>query len=521
MAAQTRVNVRWDGREWSVDGELVSLDERWSLWETSYRPREVVVRAPLGDLRDWIKAGHHHHTMTVEVYLGTRLVAVSGVSRLVHGRSAGEWSEIEAAERPAIDQSQIPSRTNVRMRYVDIAATERVAGRAYAKNVQGMYENLYGTNAVRPINYVGSATWETQYATRTEGRVYPIVFGSPGVDGTQATQAIPIDLDNGILMVAGHECRAGAVVVYGPSGLPGELENTASDTLTISHTEDQNGQRVAVVDVSASTALQGNWPTVPEAAEREWYVSWSSTASGVSGAAADVVALLLSHVRGITVDFASIEGARDHLRGYELDGVIDEQVRAWDVLVDQVIPLLPVRLVPTLGGVGLAVVRLDFTATEARRHLREGCGVIGSSRPARRSDDDGVFNDWTVEYSASRRTQRLRKRARRSGGNSAVARRSADVHGVRASAVQTRWVYRTSVAERIASDMVELYAPDRQTIAYEVDAEVYGRGAPEELSSGMPVLITDEQEGYSEALAVVAGIVRDGSRVDRVLLLLL
>ena len=524
MTQAVRCDIEWDGRRWSVDGELLELDERMSIWERTYRPRRLTLRAPLGDLRAFINAGHHPHSMIVDVFLGGRLISTSPVQTIEPGRSVGEWTTIDIVERPLVDLSQIPSPTRLLMRYVDAEATERAAQRAYRRATADMYmDGLYPASPLKPVNKVGDFSWSTVYAEKVVGTTYPMIFGRPGEDGAVGSKALPIDLTAKLLMVAGHACTEGTITIWGPAN--GHPDKLVSEAFNVTHAVDQNGQRVAVVDVSGSADLEVDWldPTAGEAAEREWYASWNGTASGLSGDAADVLVVLLSHVRGVTVDLRSVEAARSHLAGYALSGCIDDVVRAWDVLIGQVLPLLPVHLVPTVAGVGLQPVVLDATAAEARWHLQEGHGIVATSRPTWRSadGDDAICNDFTLSWGPSRKTSRFRRSSRRGPLSDATCARSAELHGVRSEALETRWVYRAAVADRIVADVIAARATDRRQVALAVDGDVYGVSAPRELALGMVVLYTDSTEGIDRAVALVTSIVRDGSRTDRVLLTLL
>ena len=536
----TRVVLDWDGRQWATSGELVRLVDKCELLDasSSYQPRTAEVDMHLDGVIAWLAANHHPRSATARLYIGERLVLDAPVQSVQPGRQ-GEASRVRFGERPELDRSKVPATYEVRIRTIDQELTQarRDGRQAQRDRMIDFYE--YARKPVPFELVVNDLTQPTAYSKTVEGRTYPRIYGRPGSNGVIASPALVIDQGTPTLLIAGHQVESGTVTIVGPkvrvtanvtstSGpvdvpVASSVREVGSETFSITNTVDGYGRPVAVVDLTGATVLSSAWTTVDMDSPNEpWWVKWNGTASGLSGDAVDIILDLLSHVQGITIDVASIEALRAHLRPYQLSASLDASVPAWQVLTRDVLPLLPVRLVATERGVGAVPVRLQATSADASDHLIAG-GQAAPDGPPRFASEDGFdpVTQWTLRWGANRETRHSRGTSQVGPGTHAFAALGASIFGLVADEMDSLWIYERATADLVATEMLRLTSIDRRMVDLQVDADVYGRGAPRELRLGQVVTWTDEAWGFDAAVCLVAAIDRDGSRVDRVSLIAL
>jgi hypothetical protein len=506
----------------------------------------------LGAAVELVAEGAHHSTAKVSVWIGPTIVFSGAVADMVPGR-AGELTQIECVGAQ-FGTAEVPSGAEVQIRKIDVEATnakrERWREQVRAEAQDTVWSLQEPPQIVFVNDYTSEERWErinekfrdgqqapkspfkatyprfdyiyegsfVQLAEKSEGLVYPWVFGQPGCETNKpSTRAYVVDVNAQLLLVAGHHGVEGTATVYGPK--KNKTEDWATDTVNVYNDFDANGRPVMLIDVSGTTHVQNNWTTHPEAAEKDWYLRWDGTASGLSGDAVDVLQLLLGKGAG-AVDYASIEALRGHLRGYQFDGVLETRVEVATLLDQSILPLLPVALVPSLYGLALAPVRLDATASDARLKLVEGRDFDAMSRPAWTSGGE-IANGITVRYAPNRKSGRSPRFVEATSETHAEAARSVQLHGPAPLEIETAWVHRRAVADRVARYMMLKRAVDRREIACAFAAARFGLGAVDELNVGDVLVITIPDEAITGKVALVSGITRDGGPVDVVRLLIL
>jgi len=550
-----RVVVAWDGHVWQDVNAIVQIEDRAELLADAggYRPRRLSLEVDLGAAVDLVAEGAHHSTAKVSVWIGPTIVFAGAVADMVPGR-AGELTQIECVGAQ-FGTAEVPSGAEVQIRKIDVEATnaKREAWRAKAiaeATPAGLWGPAEPPEIVFVNDYTSEERWErinekfrdgltrprnpfvpwvprfdyiyegsfVQLAEKSEGLVYPWVFGQPGCETNKpSTRAYVVDVNAQLLLVAGHHGVEGTATVYGPK--KNATEDWATDTVNVYNDFDANGRPVMLIDVTGTSNVQNNWSTHPEAAEKDWYLRWDGTASGLSGDAVDVLQLLLGKGAG-AVDYASIEALRGHLRGYQFDGVLETRVEVATLLDQSILPLLPVALVPSLYGLALAPVRLDATASDARLKLVEGRDFDAMSRPAWTSGGE-IANGITVRYAPNRKSGRSPRFVVATSETHAEAARSVQLHGPAPLEIETAWVHRRAVADRVARYMMLKKAVDRREVVCAFAAARFGLGASDELAIGDVVVITITDEAITEKVALVSGITRDGGPVDVVRLLIL
>jgi hypothetical protein len=520
-----RVRLEWGGRVWDLDGELVEIADDASILEQSLTvpSRSVTVELPLGDVVKHART-HHPRTAVADVYHNGRLVASEAVESITPGR-AGELSRIVVGQQVDPDASTIPATYDVETRQIDIEGTERARQRAENQR-QRQVEFYQQQNIPVPWDLIVGGDWDgdsiTVYSEETFGLAYPRVYGRPGQDGTAGSKALVVDSTNRILRVAGHRCAPGTVTIVGPK--QSNLDVTVEEAATVYNTTDSAGRPVADIDVSGLSTVAHNWTGSGNLAaqDKDWYVKWNGTARGLSSDATSVITDLLRHLVGVPIDWPSIESMRAYLQGYTLDGVIDATTGAEAVLMQQILPLLPVRLVRGVTGLGMVPVRWTATARDARCALVAGDQCWPVSR-VRYASEAGlrVINQWSVRWAMSRRSDGPRRTTSVGPSRSGEASASLTIHGLRAETLETAWVYTAATAGRIALDRIRETATDRQIVDVQVSAATYGIGGVRELTVGDVVTYTDPAESLSAAVALVSSVSRSGSEVDGVGLVLL
>lgn len=530
--SEIRADVQFAGHLWSVPGIALDWRERLGLFDRGLAPRRITLALPLGDVATLVSRGHHPKTATCRIYIGDRLVSVAPVLEMVPGRHVGEATEITVGDRPLVDRAVIPSSGMFSSRYVRRRATE-IARQAQEDLWESQIKryDLNGNQVTfRPT--ISPESIATVYGERSEGRLFPLIFNKPGRNGVFGAPAIPISKADALLMVAGHHTTLGTVTVRGPATATNTYQyvtiggtdyplvgaqpsETVEEVLTTSHSTDALGNPITIVDVSGATTLSSDWVAEPGSANADWYVAWDGTASGLDMEAADIIGFLLGASDGIPVDAGAIEAIRGYVSGYLLDCAIDAEGSPFTAfLLGQILPLLPLSLVWTLEGVGLAPIKLDYPRDQARVHLRVGDGIGSGSRPRFASSDGDIINRWTLAYSASRISRSFRDSYIGGPNRYDFAARSASIHGIVESRLETAWIYDDATAERSAAGILLRSAVDRRTIDYPADGRRWGIGGRTELTLGMPVRLTDSDERISDEVAVVTGIRRDGTQTD-------
>jgi hypothetical protein len=551
-----RVAVVWDGRTWQDVGNVIEFEESAELLADAgggFRPRRIRFTMDLGPAVDWVAEGHHHHTAHVSATIGSEIVFFGGVTSFLPGRD-GELSEFECMGAD-LGMAQIPSGSVVEIQQIDVEATnaDRTAWReaVVAEMNDGIWRNQepvevvfvneytsekrwakiqekYNAARVLPPKF-GVTPWRPLYdyveegsfirlADKSEGLLYPWIFGQPGCEnGQPAVRAYVVDITNRILLLAGHHATAGTVTIYGPKKNAPQVWQR--ETFNAYNGFDDAGRPCLLVDISAATDVEANWSSKPEAAEQDWFAIFDGTAAGLPNGAADMLAILLSHGGG-AVDYASIENVRGHLRGYTFDGVLEARVAAEALLYQSILPLLPIALTPSLFGLSIVPVRLDATAADARFELVEGRDFDQVGRPQYRRSSE-IANAITFRYAPNRRSGKTSRTAFATSGTHAEAARSQQIHGPIPEEVESAWVHRQAVADRVARNIMLRRAVDRREIEIAVASERWGLGGANELRLGDVVTVTIPDEAIVDAVALVSSITRNGGPADAVRLLLL
>ena len=261
---------------------------------------------------------------------------------------------------------------------------------------------------------------------------YPLVFGTPGFSGTglsvPGSPALAVDLDTlaGTVrfLVAGHPVEAQTVT----------LTNVTKDppvSLLVSVSEDVD-QKNKVVTVSPVVPVGGFFDPGDEV-----WVTWDNGGGMLNDrqtaartGAGEVMDFFL-RLSSLSIDTGAWRTLSPELnQDYHLSGYVNDAVKPWAWVSDNILPLLPVSVYATGGGLSVALwrraakkddavgtieavggvgrvgpvqyedqsiannIRLDYGLDAAQREYQRTAGVLGDPNPI--TDDTGIFS---TEYS--------------------------------------------------------------------------------------------------------------------------
>lgn len=203
---------------------------------------------------------------------------------------------------------------------------------------------------------INETTWPTASSANI-GKVYPLVFGSPGrlgagLDTLKGSPAYAVETAAGsanVLLLAGHSVGASEVTVSDADG--------SQDVFTVYHGADALGNVCALVNV---TAAVGTFDRTGD----EFWVAWGPSAVSNGGPAlvdtaraqtvtglGSLLTYLLTRST-IPVDYGRCEVARRQLDRVEVGGYLnDPDAKPWDYIADELLPLAPMSVRRGPGGV--------------------------------------------------------------------------------------------------------------------------------------------------------------------------
>jgi len=366
---------------------------------------------------------------------------------------------------------------------------------------------------------------------RIQGALVPMVIGAPGgTESATPTPCVPVPqaeipagpAEGRLVWIGGH---AAQVRVQIASDDPPTQSTETASTVT-----DLLGRRLS------------DCPSNENNAEGEYFIGFRDDASfggGIEfrgsllrGAGSIIEWVMTEHYDGV-VDIGRLVAVRSYLDSWKIDTYLNAPVNAWDWLVRDVLPLLPVEMREGSNGVYPAVFRFDLTSRDAVAHLdaTSGSGRVQRESPVTLVAD--IANEITVEYrpsgeSASKWLARriLTAASGKLSGTDAVtgtderivanalAAESQRRYGVLPLRVQAGAVWDTTTAILIAEHLAAKRAWPRRAVRYS--------GGPwlEGIEIGQAVLLTDPDLHVDEAIALVTDVLPEsgGASVDLMLI---
>jgi hypothetical protein len=399
------------------------------------------------------------------------------------------------------------------------------------------------------------------------GEYYPIVIGRPGFVSTDIASSGWITGSGGTwidarniavsgsnfaelrVLIAGHHVQAGSVYVNAD-------DYTAGARVRVYNGFDDQGAAVAWLSWFAASIAPGapeddydsgtytysfaSGPIYGLGAavlpfnlytESRLYIGWRDeddlSAGGlvVGGALVRAAGPVLSYLLGMCasgVDRGAMAAVGPLLSRFNFDGVIDSSARVWDILKREILPLLPVSLASGPSGYFVHVWRLDATRADATLFIDTASDPDIELLGDIEEEDEDQVNRIVIRYAFSYRTQTYTAEIvlgaagdmpseDASGSSFRVSpycQASRDQLGgeVRERVIETAFVYETSTAWAIAEFIATAYALPARRVTWRLPEGSY-IGA----RRAAVALLSDEETFLEEEVALVTGVVTDGS----------
>jgi hypothetical protein len=493
MTAGFRLEWEFAGYAGTVENPEVTWREQSGLFASRSRVEASMrLRLPQVDVRSAVLSGGHSPE--------------SGVASLYHGDElllAGQWRDVRMGEDRTLrlalasgdedDRAVIPAETEIGRIQVDPEALTRRLGE---------YQGFSG----RVLRVVEDAfTAASRVAT---GRVIPLVFGAPGDADHPGSPGLVVDTSSTPKKSACHAGRVrstGTLLIWGPTAGatpsdPSDLTRVLSDTANITHTVDAFGRTIAVSDFGPGSSNVGY------DAEGTYFYSWVN-GEALPGGAGDVCMALLG-ASSLRWDVHAWDGLRAWLNGYTLAGFVDEAASPIEVLRRQVLPLLPLSMVP--GPRGLRPALYPWVAHQSGRGrsftVDQGFAIASDVQRAPLEPELEV----RLAYGWNPMDRAYSYEVSVGPGESSLSSAAVSRHGrsQRAGTIEARWLWDRSTAYRVARERVRTVADTPFVVSYSCDPGRFGVGGLEELHIGDVLRFSDSRIGVSNALAVVGEIER-------------
>lgn len=526
------VIIDWDGKRERFEDvvpEIVEDTDALSL-NPNYVPRRFTFELPLGDALAFWAQGHDPTSMKVAVFYNGRPMSTAPVVEFQAGR-AGQMSRITVADEPNTDATTIPPKYDMRMKILDAEASAReeqrfqeyldllyaAAGGDYEAELELLARgwDLPGFGVRHEGGALGDIdihvqTWDTNvYAVRTEGQIYQLVFGRPGADGTPAVRGYMVDDTTDTILVAGHQITNGTVTVHA-------IDNDGarfSRVLSTATSQDQRGRAVTVCDVSDLIQLDGGkTPNAGNGTEWTWLVAFDGTAAGLPANPADVLAYMLAVTPGMRVLGATVVSLRDQLAGMTLGRVVDAEASAWPSVEAELLPMLPVCMVPGPYGAELRFVNLRPQPGDHVYDVEEGPTLaFAEERVPLLVNPSDIVNQWRVRYSLRKENGRYARQVTAGPGTHSLATASATVYGLQEDTYDASWVSDQATAHVVAHTLLDKTAAQRLQAEFLALPSAFGLEGTHPLEAAMVVRLTSTSLGVDQALALVSRVRRQGS----------
>ena len=310
------------------------------------------------------------------------------------------------------------------------------------------------------------------------GKVYPWVFGSPGVytDSAGATQkkgatpAYIIEIAGGNvnkLLIAGHPVIASTVTIF---------DSTTSQSFAVSHQTEagftDHGQQVAYVDITTPGAISRT--------ESEYWVCWDGGGglanpfgSGALEKLGDVLQWVLT-LGTIPVDYGRWAAVAGLLNGRRVGGYInDPDVLPFDYAVEHLLPLAPISVMRGPDGLYPVHFDPDLPTSQSVLHVTAGEAWtrVGAIQAERNRDD--VVNALELSYAIGHEESSrmvLVTGARNTDDadetHTNYARISQERYGVSGSALSSAVLWEDASAQGIAADLVRFGSLQLESAPY-------------------------------------------------------
>jgi hypothetical protein len=349
----------------------------------------------------------------------------------------------------------------------------------------------------------------------SDGQVWPYVFGSPGLgQDTAGTQypAVPAYYLNesglvppGVLAINGGSPAllvnqgtgdAATLTLWGPDKLIPDPDLLVSKTMTV-ESSNVEGEALSWVDASFA-ALQ---PEISQTPEKRYYTSWPIAPR--SGLAGDLL-LQVYGASTLRIDYAEFERLRPIINGYKFSGYVDAPTLPTGYARAQILPLLPVEVVP--GPRGLRPILWPGTSVDDGDQgvlLIDGQGIVRAS-PCQVVDLSPV-SSTTVVYGLRADTGAYTRTVTVGTSRSPIARLFPSA--MTTDEIESDIIHDDATASRVAGDRLSRRLLSGLAVSFSVvDFDRYGPGGTVELYVGRFVRLTSEGLGLDALRGIVSEV---------------
>lgn len=347
----------------------------------------------------------------------------------------------------------------------------------------------------------------------SDGQVWPFVFGTPGVrqdaDESEypATPAYYLndgspppfaDLNGGdpTLLIGSGSSACATVTLWGPDNIG------ADPDLLVFKTMDVEGYQLEGETFSwVSGATADLSPQISQIPEKRYFCSWPIAPR--SGLAGDLL-LQVYGASTLRIDYTEFERLRPILNGYKLSGYVDSPTLPTGYARAQILPLLPVEIVP--GPLGLRPVLWPGTSVDDGDQgvsLVDGQGIVRAS-PCSIVDLSPV-SAVVVSYGLRADTGAYTRSVTVGQDQSPIARLAPSSQVV--DEIESDILHDDATASRVAGDRLARRLLSGLAVSFSVtDWDRYGPGGTVELYVGRFVRVTSQGLGLDAVRGIVAGV---------------
>mgnify|MGYP003132322057 FL=1 len=402
------------------------------------------------------------------------------------------------------------------------------------------------------------------------GQFYPIIFGQPGThcpngwrgwvkggaaSGDRQVAALSFDASPGLvveidqtrgnnhrdrdpedtgvagemsawarILIAGHECAAMPALTatiapsYGASNLVHVYhEDFGHVVKTVYQDVDGYGQPYSYVALHESEHVS---PYGMIELGAELWIGWSGAGgvlnedrTGPRLGAGEIIEYLLEQ-SSLNVDSFANRQPLSEVDHYVLDFWINEPRSPWDVISEDILPLLPLSSYASERGVGFVYWNWDATASDAVEKINIQKNMGERLGPVEVSSIDQIYNKITINYCRTGSDGGLKKSLTYQHEDSPKSYDYTRMFNVYSYASYTRYgvreapivmapvVERDETARAILDWMIRYYSQTRRTVRYQL-AQKY-----QALELGSVVTLTDSEIAFDNQVCLVSGIVR-------------
>lgn len=491
------IDIRWRNRRWSYTGIAIDVSTEVDIVTRQYAPREIEFTVPMGEtLTDWIQ-GSAWEAIRVQVTVGGKVYSTSPVTSVKATSTtngASGMTTITVADKPA-ESSPCPPMSDITIRTKDEEATAAANAAALAAwTINDAREGSDWINgsmdySVRDMSTTSPPDPTNVFALKVQGLTFPIPFGKPGKDSKPAYRVIQIDDSHRRLLVAAFPIK-GTVSIQ-KSGYSTWYSYTIEPYRV-------NGRDVSVVAIPTFPGIPADQAYDTGAA---FYVAFDGTARGLPGDAVSVCQWLLSKTIGVRVDYAGWSGVASRLRDYTFDTCLDQTGDAWQILTGDVLPLLPIQIVPTPYGIGAKWLDLDPRKARIRKRMVLGTTIDPTAATVVSFDAEQATTVANIGFAPNAASGDYAGRVLTSAATMGLALESASQAAGKTRKIDTPWIQDRAVAQIVARDIVT--AGCIRYARFEVDAAPMMHGD----EGTDPVHAGDVFDVYDSGSVTVSGMV--------------